>query len=47
MDQFSFPKQKVKETIKQPLFQFRLDYYSGRFIREIKDPSRLNYNKNP
>ena len=26
-----------KEKIKQPLFQFRYDYESGRFVRELKE----------
>lgn len=37
--------------MKAPLFQFRFDYYSGRFIREIKDLHVSNQNslmnKNP
>ena len=37
--------------MKSPLFQFRFDYYSGRFIREVKDAHLANQNllmnKNP
>ena len=30
-------KDKDKERIKQPLFQFRYDANSGKYVREIKD----------
>lgn len=30
-------KEKEKERIRQPLFQFRYDPYDGKFIREIKE----------
>jgi hypothetical protein len=32
-------KEKERERIKQPLFQFRYDGKNGKFIREIKDSS--------
>jgi len=30
-------KEKERERIKQPLFQFRYDGYNGKFIRELKE----------
>lgn len=38
----------IKNKIKQPLFQFRFDIYSGKFIRELKDTNApYDLNKNP
>ena len=48
--QSQIPKQaptKGKEFVRQPLFQFRFDFFSGRFIREIRDPEVPFSNKNP
>ena len=36
-----------KQTVKQPLFQFRVDFLSGRFIREIREGTDFLGNKNP
>lgn len=33
--------------MRQPLFQFRFEFFSGRFIREIRDPDVPFSNKNP
>lgn len=41
-------KDKEKERIRQPLFQFRYDGQSGRFIRELKESLYVdNAIKNP
>lgn len=41
-------KEKERERIKQPLFQFRYDGKSGKFIREIKDSASIdNATKDP
>lgn len=32
-----FRKDKEKERVRQPLFQFRYDAFSGKFIRELKE----------
>ena len=41
-------KNKEKDKIKQPLFQFRFEERSGKFIREIKEKSSVdNAAKNP
>ena len=41
-------KDKEKERIKQPLFQFRFDGYTGKFVRELKESPYIdNATKNP
>ena len=44
-------EERGNHSMKSPLFQFRFDYYSGRFIREVKDAHLANQNllmnKNP
>jgi len=41
-------EKKRRESVRQPLFQFRFDIYEGKFVRELKDANQtfLN-NKNP
>ena len=39
---------QIKTKIKQPLFQFTYDIFSGKFIRELRDITLLyDHNKNP
>lgn len=40
---------RARPQVGQPLFQFRFDIYSSRFVREMRDPAQVHNmaNKNP
>jgi hypothetical protein len=42
--------QKKRDVIRQPTFQFNFDVFTGKFIRELRDSSKVTktpYGKNP
>lgn len=46
----SKPSNRKRDAVKQPYFQFGFDIYTGKFIREMRDPSKQKktpFGKNP